>query len=195
MYMFPRQPGDVFEYELIEQRSGFVSVLFEGKGAKKLFQPEAGGHRWQRIPPTEKRGRVHTSTVTVAVMDIVEFSSSFSEDDVEFQRSRGTGPGGQHRNVTESCVVAIHKPTGITVKADMRSQHRSKEIALRVLQERVFELEKQAETSKRSEIRKNQVGSGMRGDKIRTYRSQDNQVTDHRTGKQWQLKKWMKGNW
>lgn len=133
--------------------------------------------------------------MTVAVLDSLVFDSSFSEDDVEFQRSRGSGPGGQHRNVTESCIVAIHRPTGITVKADMRSQHRSREIALRILKERVVELERQHETSKRSENRKRQVGSGMRGDKVRTYRSQDDQVTDHRTDKKWRLKKWMRGDW
>lgn len=169
--------------------------MVEGKNAYETFKNESGGHRWQRIPPTEKRGRVHTSTVTVAIIRPTEFSSSFNESDVEIQRTRGSGPGGQHRNKTESCVVVTHRPTGLTAKADMRSQFRSKEVALRILQERIRELEVTSELSKQSKNRKQQVGSGMRGDKIRTYRSQDDKVTDHRTGQRWNLNKWMKGDW
>lgn len=186
----------VFDSELIEERSGFVAVLFSGKNAKKLFEQEPGGHRWQRIPPTEKKGRVHTSTVTVALMD-ADSSNSFHLDlkEVEIQTARGGGPGGQHRNKIESCVTAIHKPTGLRVRVDLRSQHQSKAMALKILAAR---LQEQAETQAgqdKAALRKQQCGSGMRGDKIRTYRTQDDRVTDHRTNRTWSLKKWLRGDW
>lgn len=111
-----------------------MSLMFEGAGARRLFANEGGGHRWQRIPPNEKRGRVHTSTITVAVLDPeVEARFALNENDVDLQTTRGSGPGGQHRNKTESCVVATHKKTGISVRVDMRSQHESRRIALKIL--------------------------------------------------------------
>lgn len=186
----------VFDSELIEERSGFIAILFSGKGAQKLFEHEPGGHRWIRVPASEKKGRVHTSTVTVALMD-ADSSSSFQLDlkDVEIQTSRGSGPGGQHRNRTESCVTAIYKPTGLRVRVDLRSQHQSKAMALKILAARLHE---QAETragQDKTALRKQQCGSGMRGDKIRTYRMQDDRVTDHRSNKTWSLKAWLRGDW
>lgn len=170
-------------------------MLFEGKGAKRLFKNEAGGHRWQRVPPTEKRGRVHTSTVTVAVLD-PNVGSRFrlAESDVEIRTTRGSGPGGQHRNKTDSCVVATHKPTGTKVRVDMKSQHQSRTVALQILAAKLAEEQAGKSASDRNRTRKNQIGCGMRSDKVRTYRVRDNIVTDHRTGAKFKFKRFIQGH-
>lgn len=162
-----------------------------------MFSAESGGHRWQRIPPTEKRGRVQTSTITVAVLDVAPSgSNNLHESDIDIAAVRGSGPGGQNRNKVASCIVAVHKPTGISVRIDSeRSQHQNRRIALDVLAARVAEKSMLAIDAARAAERKGQIGSGMRGDKIRTYRVQDDQVVDHRTGKRWTLKNWMRGYW
>ena len=183
------------DFEIIDSRSGFTAILIEGKGANKIFKNEPGGHRWQRVPPTEKRGRVHTSTVTVAVLNEIDDNISINLDDIEYIFTKGTGPGGQHKNKTESCVIAIHKPTKISVKIDARNQHKNKALATRMLIERVTQREKEIAASNRCNKRKSQVGSGMRGDKRRTYRSQNDSVIDHITHKKWKLKKWIRGAW
>ena len=181
---------------MIEDNPGFLSVLFEVREAKTVFKNEAGGHRWQRVSPTEKRGRVHTSTVTVAVLDPEEkISYTLDPNDVEITTKRGSGPGGQHRNMTDSCVVATHKQSKISVKIDSRSQHQSKALALRVLAERLHEVESRKQYEHRRNVRKNQVGSGQRGDKIRTYRERDDAINDHVTGQSWKLSRWVKGIW
>jgi peptide chain release factor 1 len=185
----------VFSSELLEQKPGYISILVEGDGAYDLFRNEAGGHRWQRIPPTERGGRYHTSTVTVAILSPSNLAQPLNENDVEFRCIIGTGPGGQHRQKNATCVVAKHKPTGLTVCIDTRSQHRNKQTALQVLAARLSELENYKLHQKENNIRQAQIGSGMRGDKIRTYRTQNDRVTDHRTGKKMILSKWMKGQW
>lgn len=187
----------VFECEILEQRAGFVSVAVTGEGARATFQNESGGHRWQRIPPTERRGRVQTSTVTVAVLDPDAVSGvALDHRDVEITTTRGSGPGGQARNKTESCIVAIHKPTGLQVRIDNeRSQHQNRAMAYKVLAAKLYDTERAKQAMQRDDLRRQQVGSGMRGDKVRTYRTQDDAVTDHRTGQRWRLKDWVKGNW
>lgn len=187
--------GGVFDVSVLIDRPGFVSLHVEGKGAKALFANEAGGHRWQRVSPTEKRGRVHTSTVTVAVLEERDMDFKVDKRDIKYITTKGTGPGGQHRNKTESCVIAIHKPTGLSVKIDARNQHKNKALATRLLVERVREQERSASNRKRHTNRKQQVGSGMRGDKRRTYRSRDNRVVDHITGQKWRLSRWVRGEW
>jgi peptide chain release factor 1 len=188
--------GGFFDPTLLESRPGFVSVLFRGKGAKRLFANEAGGHRFQRIPPTEKRGRVQTSTVTVAVLDPEpQYAFKLSEHEVECVASRGSGPGGQHRNKTESCITATHKPTGISVRIDMRSQSESKSMALKILAAKIAELRTGAAQEERAALRRDQVGTGMRGDKIRTYSTVRDSVVDHRTEQRWSLIRWMRGDW
>lgn len=168
-----------------------------GSGARDVFRNEGGGHRWQRIPPTEKRGRVQTSTVTVAVLDPDAIAGvALNHADVEITTTRGSGPGGQNRNKTESCVVAVHRPTGLTVRIDNeRSQHQNRATAYKLLAARLYEAERERAFNERVKDRKSQVGSGMRGDKVRTYRTQDDQVNDHRTGQRWRLKDWVKGEW
>ncbi len=188
--------GGVFSSTLVDRKSGFISVEFTGEGAHSLFANESGGHRWQRISPTEKRGRIHTSTVTVAVLNPYDPEiCQLTAQDVEIKTTTGTGPGGQHRNKTESCVVATHKETGISVRVDMKSQYQSKAMALKILSSRVTEMQQTQAITERSQDRKKQVGSGMRGDKIRTYRVQDDRIKDHRTGKKGRLKKWLRGEW
>ena len=173
-----------------------MSFLFKGTDAYDLFKNEAGGQRIQRVPPTEKKGRVHTSTITVAVLDADAAPNIIlDERDIEITTARGSGPGGQHRNMTESCVVAKHIPTGITAKADYKSQHQSKTLALKMLASRVADRQKDQWAADRSAKRKDQVGSGMRSDKVRTYREQDDKVTDHRTGQKWRFSKWIRGEW
>lgn len=170
--------------------------MIEGEGAAELFKNEAGGHRWQRIPPTEKRGRVQTSTVTVAVL-APENEPDFwlNPADIEIRTSRGSGPGGQHQNKTESCVVAHHKPTGIEVRINDKSQHKNKSLALKILRTKIACMREDEEQAKRAQEKREQVGTGQRGDKIRTYRVRDDLVTDHRTGEKWRLSQWVKGIW
>lgn len=186
--------GGLFSIEVLDSRSGFVSFRVSGTAAEKLFQNEAGGHRWQRVPPTEKRGRRQTSTVTVAVL--TESGSQgfeLDESDLEWDTMRGSGPGGQHRNKTDSCVVLKHVPTGLTVRIDSKSQHRNRELALKVMKARLFQREQEERSSKENDIRQDQLGSGMRGDKRRTYREQDDRVVDHMTGKRASLKRVRRG--
>lgn len=191
-----QRSGGVFSLELLEERPGFVQIAVTGQGARETFKNEGGGHRYQRTPPTEKRGRVHTSTVTVAVMDPDKpVGKALNLSDVEITTTRDSGPGGQNRNKVESCVVAVHRPTGIRVKIAAKSQHRNRALALQVLAGRLYELEREKQHSSRAADRKEQVGSGMRGDKVRTYRTQDDQVVDHRTGQRWRLSNWLRGIW
>lgn len=188
-------PGVVFDQELLDERPGFVAVLFSGEGANALFGDEAGGHRWQRVPETEKRGRVQTSTVTVAVLSAETKAGSFDLNDVTFTATTGTGPGGQHRNKTASCIEAVHEPTGIKARIDGRSQHRNKAVATKVLAARWKALQDEIAAAEKNSVRRGQIGAGMRGDKIRTYRTKDDRVVDHRTGEKKSLTKWMKGEW
>jgi peptide chain release factor 1 len=174
-----------------------VQLVISGDGARSLFANESGGHRWQRIPPTEKRGRVQTSTVTVAVLTPESsMEPELNATDISIVATRGSGPGGQNRNKVASCIVATHRPTGISVRIDSeRSQNRNRATALAVLEAKVGELERSRVAGARAADRKAQVGSGMRGDKVRTYRVQDDNVVDHRSGRRWRLREWIKGEW
>jgi peptide chain release factor 1 len=156
-----------------------------GSGASAAFAHEAGGHRWQRIPPNEKRGRVHTSTVTVAVLEEPsEQALRIDPDDLDESFTRGSGPGGQHRNKRETAVVLRHIPTGIVVRVDGgRSRHLNRQSALGLLRSRIVAAERERERTERNSERRDQVGGGARGDKIRTIALQRDTVTDHRTGK------------
>ncbi len=170
-------------------------ILIEGKNAKEVFKNEPGGHRFQRVSPTEKRGRVHTSTVTVAVLDENTFDFELNLRDVKYIMTHSSKPGGQNVNKVESCVTAVHVPTGISVKIEARDQHKNKALATRILSERVSEHFYTQRNKERAAKRKAQTGSGMRGDKRRTYRVRDDKVVDHITGQKWKFSKWIKGNW
>lgn len=166
-----------------------------GEKVDQVFGDEAGGHRWQRIPPNEKRGRVHTSTITVAVLPEPPAAEvKLLEKDLSWSMCRGTGSGGQKRNKTESTVVLKHLPTGIQVRCETtRSQLKNRELALLLLRARLWESEQSRLWQARDAERKQQQGSGMRGDKRRTIRCQDGQVTDHLTGRKWELKAYLRG--
>ena len=171
--------------------------MITGRGAAALFAGEPGGHRWQRVPPTEKRGRVQTSTITIAVLaEQRDVALTIRPEDVDVETMRGSGAGGQHRNVTDSAVRARHLPTGIEVRCESeRSQHLNKELAMRVLAARVADRARAAIDGERADDRRRQVGSGMRGDKRRTLRVQDDQVTDHVDGRTWRFKAYARGDW
>ncbi|HJZ87426.1 MAG TPA: peptide chain release factor-like protein [Polyangia bacterium] len=168
-----------------------------GPGAIAQFRDEPGGHRWQRVPPTDKRGRVHTSTITVAVLpEPTPTEVRICEADLDWSTCRGTGSGGQKRNKTESTVLLTHLPTGLQVRCESsRSQLHNRGVALALLRARLWAAEQARRQAARAAARRGQVGSGMRGDKRRTVRCQDGVVTDHLTGRRWDLKSYLRGDW
>jgi peptide chain release factor 1 len=189
--------GGIFSLAVAESRPGYLSFEASGKDAARTFADEAGGHRWQRVPPNEKRGRVHTSTVTVAVLpEPTEVEISVPESEVEIKTTRGSGAGGQHRNKTDTAVVLTHRPSGIVVRCENeRSQGQNRRLAFAVLRARLWERERVKTADDRADLRRRQVGTGMRGDKRRTIRTQDGVVTDHVLGKRWELKRYLRGEW
>lgn len=167
------------------------------EGAESIVRPllmESGGHRWQRVPPTERNGRVHTSTVTVAAFEVKDEKKwVLREQDIKVFTTRDSGPGGQHRNTTDSCVVMRHLPTGIETKAAAKSQHQNRRVARETLEARVAAHYATQDTASKVQDRRDKVGSGERGDKVRTYRTRDDQVTDHRSGKKARLSRVVRG--
>jgi peptide chain release factor 1 len=182
---------------MVEERPGFCVLRFSGKRAADTFRDEAGGHRWQRVPPTERHGRIHTSTITVAVLpEPAALEIQLDERDLEETMMRGSGAGGQHRNKTDSAVRLLHRPTGLVVRCESeRDQSQNRRVARAVLRARLWELEQARATGVRDAARRVQVGSGMRGDKRRTVRTQDDQVVDSITGRSWRFKDYERGAW
>jgi peptide chain release factor 1 len=167
---------------------------FSGSKAKAIFKNEVGNHRWQRIPPTERRGRVHTSSITVAILEINDFKEvELHPDEYRLETTRGTGSGGQHKNTTDSCVIVTHRATGIKVVRDGRNQHANKDDALKELTKRVNEFYRTGHMSDEVEERRDQIGKGERSDKRRTYRVKDGIVIDHITNKTASFKEICKG--
>jgi peptide chain release factor 1 len=174
------QPGDA---------GGFKEVIFaiEGENVYRYLRHESGGHRVQRVPATETMGRIHTSLATVAVLpEPDEVQVVIKPEDIEWERMRAGGAGGQHVNKTESAVRIWYKkgtPEELEVKCqDERSQHKNYERAMRILRTRLFQRQQQKLQQERADLRRVQVGSGERGSKIRTYHFKESRVTDHRIG-------------
>ncbi|MBC8096129.1 MAG: peptide chain release factor 1 [Akkermansiaceae bacterium] len=163
---------------------GFKEVIFEirGQDVFKRLKYESGVHRVQRVPATEAQGRIHTSTATVAVLpEAEEVDLQINPDEIEINVCRASGKGGQGVNTTDSAVQIIHKPTGMIVRcADQRSQQKNKIQAMTVLRSRLLERKVAEEDAKYAAFRKDQVGTGERSEKIRTYNFPQNRVTDHR---------------
>ena len=161
-----------------------VSFMIEGEGAYSRFKYESGVHRVQRVPETETQGRIHTSTVTVAVLPEAEdVEIEINPADLQIDTYRAGGAGGQHVNKTESAIRITHLPTGVVVECqDERSQHKNKDKAMKVLRSRLYEMMQQQQNDAIASDRKAQVGTGDRSERIRTYNYPQGRVTDHRIG-------------
>ena len=161
-----------------------ADFIVSGRGAYSRLKYESGVHRVQRVPETESGGRVHTSTATVAVLpEMEEASVQIDPKDIEMQVSRASGAGGQHVNKTSSAVRLIHKPSGIVVACqEERSQLQNREKCMRLLASKLYEIEQEKLESAVTGMRRSQVGTGMRNERIRTYNFPQGRVTDHRVG-------------
>ena len=161
-----------------------ADFIVNGRGAYSRLKYESGVHRVQRVPETESGGRVHTSTATVAVLpEMEEVDVQINPADIEMQVYRASGAGGQHVNKTSSAVRLIHKPSGIVVACqEERSQLQNREKCMRMLASKLYEIEQQRIESEHEGMRRSQVGTGMRNERIRTYNFPQGRVTDHRIG-------------
>lgn len=181
---------------MLDERPGFLRFSARGRAVRRWFADEAGGHRWQRVPETERKGRVHSSTVTVVVLEPqAEAEVEIRPEDLEEDFCRGSGKGGQHRNKTSTAVHLRHRPSGLHVRVDGgRSQSLNRETALELLRAQLVAARREAERAGRCAERKAQAGSGMRGDKIRTVQVHGDVVVDHRRGTRMSYRRYARGH-
>ncbi len=164
----------------------FVAEI-KGEGCYDELKNESGVHRIQRVPKTEKSGRIHTSTASVAILPAAEGKQAEIKDsDLEVSFCRAGGPGGQNVNKVETAVRILHKPTGFVVSSRAeRSQHANREAALSILRAKLYEIQRQIKTQELGANRREQIGTAERAEKIRTYNFPDDRITDHRINKKW----------
>ena len=178
---------------------GYREICFtvEGTGAYSKLKYESGVHRVQRVPETESQGRIHTSTVTVAVLpEAEEVDVAIDPNDLKIETIKSSGAGGQHINKTESAIRILHRPTGIVVECqDERSQFKNRDRAMKILRAKLYDIKKNEQDSKIAAERRSQVGTGDRSEKIRTYNYPQNRMTDHRIGySMYSLESFLDGN-
>ena len=182
--------GGHFSYEKLKEREGFVSYRFAGKGVEKAFLPEAGGHRWQ----SESKGRTHSSTVTVAVLPEPKAAElKLPSKDLSYETYCDSGPGGQNKNKNATAVRVTHVPTGVQACSTMKSLARNKDLALSTLRARLSERRRAGIAKQRNNDRQQQVGTGMRSDKVRTVAEQRGRVENHSNGKRMKIRRYLRG--
>ena len=190
--------GGFFSSEIVEHTRGFVDMRIGGKNAAELFADEPGGHRFQRVPENEKRGRVHTSTITVSVLpEPTEVQVTLDERDLDIKYCLGSGNGGQNKQKTSSACQITHVPTGTHVRCESaRSAHENKDTAIVVLRARLWQIQHAQVTGARDDERRRQVGSGMRGCKTWSIDVPEDRVTHHASGRRWRYaKEYARGNY
>ena len=160
-----------------------ILLFITGHNADNKFKHEPGKHCVQRIPPTENKGRTHTSTISVAVLPVKQKSDFvLCDQDIEIQATKGSGPGGQRKNKVSTAIRMIHKPTGLSVFIDGRSQYQNKNLAKNILEQKVRQIVDQEKNESYNKTRKKQLTNRSRSNKIRTYNFKKRRIVDHRLG-------------